>query len=493
MLIEPAAWAISANALTATGEMDVDTFCGAGGTTTGIEAATGQPVAIALNHDQDALAMHRVNHPDALHLRSHVWRAHPGDLRTLAPVRIAWFSPDCVHHSKAKGGRPLTKPAERTSRDLAWIAVAWAKAARPRIIIVENVVEFLDWGPLGADGRPDPKHRGETFRQWLRALRREGYRDIAHRTLAACDYGSPTSRKRLFIIARRDARPVEWPVPTHGPDRPHPHRTAAECIDLGNPGHSIFLTREEGRAAGCRRPLAPKTMARIARGLERFVLGEQAAPFVIPITHAGDHRRGWTLDEPLRTITCANRGEFALVAPRVGFLDRQFTNGRGAALSRPMPTACAGANKSALITLALGPTETTHRPAVEQFLIKYYSDAAQLARIDRPAPTLTTRARLGLVSVASRDYRIEDISLRMLSSRELFTAQGFPPDYRIDTDRNGRRFSKTAQIRLVGNSVCPQVAQAIVATVLATEPRPGRNGRPRPGPDTPWLPDARAG
>lgn len=312
-------------------ELIIDSFAGGGGASTGIELALGRSPDYAINHDAEALAMHAANHPATEHLSRNIWKVDPLEVVGRRPVGLAWFSPDCAHHSKAKGG----KPVKREIRDLAWVVVLWAKRARPRVILLENVEEFRDWGPLveRAPGEwvPCPNRRGETFDRWTGELKRLGYK-VEWRELRACDYGAPTIRKRLFLIARRDGRKIVWPEPTHGAPtdpavlagRKLPWRTAAEIIDWSLPCPSIFMTREEAAAytaaTGVRvnRPLAEKTMARIAKGVQRYVL-EAARPFIVPTTHAGD-TRAHGVDEPARTVTGAHRGELAVVvAPFVSY------------------------------------------------------------------------------------------------------------------------------------------------------------------------------
>lgn len=264
-------------------ELIVDSFAGGGGASTGIELALGRSPDIAINHDAEALALHRINHPETLHLPHNVWKVDPVAVTAGRPVGLLWASPDCKHFSKAKGGRPV----KRNIRDLAWVVVRWARQVRPRVIILENVEEFRGWGPILEDGQPCKDRKGETFKRWEGELKRLGYR-VEHRELRACDYGAPTIRKRLFLIARRDGAPIVWPAPTHGrPEDPEvtagmklPWRTAASIIDWSLPCHSIFLGREEGRAVGVNRPLAEATMARIARGVKRYVL-DAAQPFVV--------------------------------------------------------------------------------------------------------------------------------------------------------------------------------------------------------------------
>ena len=528
-------------------EIDIDSFAGGGGASIGIEAATGRHVDVAINHDAEAIAMHRANHPHTEHYINDIWSVDPADIVAKhGPVRLAWFSPDCTHHSKAKGRAPI-RPKDHRSRDLAWVVVKRARKARPRIIILENVEEFAGWGPVGADGRVSPEQKGQTFELWVAALKKAGYQ-VQWRELRACDYGAPTIRKRLFVVARRDGLPIRWPEPTHGPGL-KPYRTAAECIDWSIPCHSIFLTKEEGRAVGCRRPLAESTMRRIARGVWKYVINS-ANPFIVPITHQGGDRVH-PIDEPLRTVTTAKRGELALCAPYVvpryseregqaprcrsvetpmstivpggnhgrlvaaylaqhntgvtghdarepvstivqkgctqavvaAHLTRQFGNSVGQECDQPAPTTTAGGGgKTGLIAAfmsrqfssnteggqgdLLEPMNTVlaggnHHALVHAFLVKYYGTAIGADLLD-PAPTITTNDRFGLVTVNGLDYEIVDIGMRMLAPKELYAAQGFPSDYEITPEHNGKPLTKTAQVRMCGNSVCPPVAEAMV-------------------------------
>lgn len=283
----------------------VDSFAGGGGASTGIEMALGRSPDIAINHDADALAMHEVNHPETLHLSKNIWKVDPLEAVGNRRVGLAWFSPDCKHFSKAKGGRPV----KRSIRDLAWVVVLWAKRVRPEVIFLENVEEFKDWGPVSEDGKPCALRKGETFKRWAGDLKRLGYK-LQFRELRACDYGAPTIRKRLFMIARRDGRPIVWPEPTHGPPddpdvisgRKLPWCTAAEIIDWSIPCPSIFDTSEEIMAKfGVRaiRPLAEATMRRIARGVVRYVL-EAKKPFIVKFQTGST---GHGIDEPLHTVT----------------------------------------------------------------------------------------------------------------------------------------------------------------------------------------------
>lgn len=338
------------------GEIVVDLFAGGGGASCGIEMALGRPVDVAVNHDPEAVAMHRINHPQTKHYRADVFEVDPRKVTGGRPVGLLWASPDCTFHSKARGAKPI-RSKDKKRRALAWVVTRWAGQVRPRVIKLENVEEFADWGPLVGPPhaqRPCPRRRGRTFRKWVRSLKRLGYQ-VEWRERRACDSGAPTIRKRLYLIARCDGRPIVWPAATHGPGRPLPYRTAAECIDWSEPMLSIFATREEAKAWGRAhkgkgtpvRPLAEATMRRIARGVMRYVVenpepyivgvggragqsperstrvpyqtitakGDAAlvVPNVVHLTHQGA-RRAHSTDEPLPTVTSAQRGEMALVA-----------------------------------------------------------------------------------------------------------------------------------------------------------------------------------
>lgn len=332
-------------------ELIIDNFAGGGGTSTGLEAAFGRPVDIAINHDPEALAMHAMNHPHTKHLCESVWEVDPIAVTRNQPVALVWLSPDCKHFSKAKGGAPV----EKRIRGLAWVALRWAAKCKPRVIMLENVEEFKTWGPLiiDADGkaRPDPAKRGKTFDSFVRQLRAHGYQ-VDWREMRACDFGAPTIRKRFFLVARRDGLPIRWPAPTHGaPTSPAvlaglqaPHRTAAECIDWSLPCPSIF---------GRKRPLADATMRRIAKGIMRYVV-DAANPFIVPLTHQGADRVE-AVDEPMRTVTGANRGERALVTPtlvQTGYGERDGQAPRALDIERPLGTIVSG-GKHALVSAFL--------------------------------------------------------------------------------------------------------------------------------------------
>jgi len=536
-------------------EIIIDNFAGGGGASTGIEQALGRSIDIAINHDPEALSMHAANHPDTRHLCESVWAVDIAAVVAGRPVALCWFSPDCKHFSKAKGG----KPVEKHIRGLAWVALKWAGIAKPRVIVLENVEEFQDWGPL-VDDRPCPRRKGMTFKRWVTQLRNLGYA-VDWRELRACDFGAPTIRKRLFVIARRDGEPITWPDQTHAPEGDmfcEPYRTAADCIDWNLPCASIFLSKEEGRAVGVNRPLAEATMRRIARGVKRYVI-DAAEPFIVSLTHQGGDRTE-SIHEPFRTVTGARRGEKALVTPFlakhyggvigsdlrepvstvtsidhnalvVPHITRFNQNGEGHGMREPFDTVMAGAPRFGMVAaflssyygaksasdargsaindpIATQPTENrhalvashlmklrgtcrdgqpidepmatvsaqgTHLSEVRAFLMKYYG-TDQNPRLQDPMPTITSKDRMALVMVHGHPYVIADIGMRMLAPRELFRAQGFPDGYIINRGRSvqtGRwtGLSKTAQVRMCGNSVSPPLAEAIVRAQFGTKAR----------------------
>ncbi|AKF06043.1 C-5 cytosine-specific DNA methylase [Sandaracinus amylolyticus] len=473
-------------------ELVVDLFAGGGGASEGIARALGRHPDIAVNHDPAAIAMHAANHPTTVHYCESVFRVTPREVVGGRPVGLLWASPDCTHFSKSKGG----KPRKKKIRGLAWVVVRWARDVAPRVIALENVEEFADWGPLGPDDRPDKARAGQTFRAFVRKLERYGYR-VEHRILVAADYGAPTTRKRLFLVARRDGQPITWPEPTHARSGrgPRAWRTAAEVIDWSIPCPSIFE-----RA----RPLADATLRRIAAGVRRYVI-DAARPFIVPVTHPRD-ARVHSIDEPVRTVTAANRGELALIAPtlvQTGYGERDGQAPRVPGLDKPLGTVVAGAAKHALVAAfvtkhyggvvghelgrALGTVTTQdHHSLSVAHLEKFYGTAAG-ADVREPMPTITAggqhiaavrtllaRYEAGadpLLSIDGEAFAIVDIGMRMLVPRELFRAQGFGDHYIIDpvVDRPLRNggvlrlpMTKTEQIAKAGNSVCPPLAEAIV-------------------------------
>ena len=299
--------------------LDLVWFAGGGGSSEGARQALGKSVDYALNHNPVALAMHEANSPETMHLCADVWDVAPGELEPGRPIRSMWFSPDCTHFSKARGSAPVS---ERI-RGLAFCIVPWARERRPDVILVENVEEFRDAGPLlqpphARAGYPDPERKGEHFRLLNDQLADEGYKG-EWRELVAADFGAPTTRKRLYGVFRRDGLPIVWPPRTHAPRKDakrlglKPWRGFCEVADWSQPCPSIFLTPEEAKALGVKRPLAPATERRIAKGIDRFVIS--GTPFIVPIINRGTVNGTRPTDEPIRTITAAKGGEFMMAEP----------------------------------------------------------------------------------------------------------------------------------------------------------------------------------
>lgn len=377
------------------GELIVDNFAGGGGASTGIELATGYSVDIAINHDPEAIKMHRANHPNTKHYCENVWAVDPVKACNGHPVGLAWFSPDCKHFSKAKGG----KPKDKNIRGLAWVALRWAGLVRPRVIMLENVEEFKTWGPLNRRHHPIKAKQGKTFERFVQQLRELGY-EVEFRELIAVDYGAPTMRKRFFMIARCDGKPIVWPEPTHGPADSEevkagllkPYVGAYTQIDFSRPCPSIFDTSEEIKEKyGIRavRPLAQKTMDRIARGLKKFVL-DNPEPFIIQCNHGGE-RRPNDIREPMPTIT--GKHGYGIVEPKiVPYIGTNTTNHPGGNCKNPIHTITTG-NQQCLIS----PT-----------LIQYYSgtskDEVRGQSIEEPIMTVDGSNRYGLVTSFLHKY-----------------------------------------------------------------------------------------
>ncbi|AVD82651.1 DNA methyltransferase [Pseudomonas sp. SWI6] len=570
-------------------EIVVDFFCGGGGAGTGLEMGLGRPVTVAKNHSPAAISMHTANHPAARHFTTDVFEGDPDE--ECQGRAVGWFhmSPDCTHHSQAAGGQPR----KREIRNLSWIGLKWAGKKKPRVISLENVKQILQWGPLiakrdKATGRvmkldgtlaaigervpvqqqflvPDPKRRGITWRRFVQLLEGMDYQ-VEWRIIKACDFGAPTSRERLFMIARCDGQPIVWPEPTHAKNPAKGQqkwRTAADCIDWSVPSKSIFGRKKE---------LAAATLRRVAKGMKKFVLdnpqpfivpianwsGElaqsaheplrtvtswprggsfaMASPVVLPATHQGADRVN-DPTAPLPTVTAANRGELMMAAAHLvkfrfnsegtaitdpvptitsggnykrpagaahamgvctafieqangGFnttpakgADEPLTtvtntgsqqrlvtaslatlrrNCVGRAVDEPVPTMTAGAEHHALVEYKLSPEHEEGALRVAAFLISYYG-TENISAADAPAPTVTTKDRLGLVTVFVRGtpYVIVDICLRMLQPHELYRAQGFPASYIIDKGADGKPFTKTEQVHMCGNSVSPPPMAAL--------------------------------
>lgn len=459
-------------------EIAVDNFAGGGGASTGLEMALGRSVDIAINHDPAAIDMHKVNHPNTTHYCESVWDVDPVVACAGRPVGLAWFSPDCKHFSRAKGATPVNKEI----RGLAWVAVRWAMSVPVRVFMLENVSEFLSWGPvvyINKKPRPCPARKGETFDgfikalttglkpthpTWLEAVRAlniefnlvEKYKlfkglgyCIEHKLLKMSDYGVPTSRERLFIVARNDGAPISWPIPTHG----NPEsglikvKTAADVIDWSIPVKSIFERT---------RPLAEKTMIRIAKGIEKYIINDPD-PFIVPREHVapfvtehanGSNQRNMALNEPLRTL-CAQvkGGHFALVTSHIVKLRGDNT---GHKTNEPLHTISAGGN---------------HLGEVQTFLIKYFGTSNAQSALE-PLGTITTKDRYGVVMIRGSKYQIIDIGMRMFEPHELYAAMGFPASYKIAFNSEGKKNTKQNQVARCGNAVCPPAAAALVTANL---------------------------
>ncbi len=508
-------------------EIIVDNYAGGGGASKGIHVGVGRHVDIAINHDPVAIEMHKANHPETEHYCESVWDVDPVSACRGRPVGLAWFSPDCRHFSKAKGGAPV----KQNIRGLAWVAIRWAALVPVRILMLENVEEFKTWGPLKSDPngqlKPCKKLKGQIFKGFIAALStglslddRIVWKDVyqslfannfnlneklrifkaikhglgyqvEHDVLQACDYGAPTIRKRLFMVARNDGESIVWPAKTHG-EGLKPYATAADIIDWRIPTRSIFNRK---------RPLAAKTMSRIAKGIDKYLINSDK-PFIAPETcktsfiteHAnGSSQRNMSSSEPLRTI-CAQvkGGHFAVVEPKLepvtelsaAFIDRQFGASSGNDIANPLGTITSGGGgKSALITSHMikfrgdnighgtdEPVHTisaggTHIGEVRAFLVGYYG-AENTYSCNEPLSTVTCKDRFGIVTIHGDDYQIVDIGMRMLTPAELFAAQGFPSDYVIEHDTKGNKLTKAAQVAKCGNAVCPPVATALVQANL---------------------------
>lgn len=537
-------------------ELVVDLFAGGGGASTGIEAAIGRPVDIAVNHNPEAISMHEANHPQTTHYCESVWDVDPRIVCAGRPVGLLHASPDCRHFSQAKGGQPR----DRAIRSLSWVVHRWAGAVRPKVITLENVEQILTWSPLVAKRCPDTgrviktcggvaepgervpvdqqflvpckRRKGRNWQHFVDGLRRMGYA-VQWRKIIAADFGAPTTRERLFLVARCDGQPIVWPEPTHHRKPARGQRrwpAAASVMDWSIPCPSIFERAK---------PLAEATLRRIARGVAKFVV-ESGDPFIVPIANwSRDGSHG--VSEPLRTITCKpDGGSFSVVAPtlvtmghgegsgptkRAGTGTRPVTDpmntitasgggvgtacaylmqanggfnatvGRdlrepvstvtntgsqqqlvtahlatlrhhstGTPADAPLTTIAAGGEHHAIVQTTLAPVDEARALRVAAFLVTYYG-AGQPVDLRDPMDTITTRDRLALVTVVLRGvpHVIVDIGLRMLSPRELYRAQGFPADYIIDRTAGGKPLTKSAQVRMCGNSVSPAPMRALIA------------------------------
>lgn len=424
-------------------DLIIDCFAGGGGASVGIEMALGRQVDIAINHDPDAILMHKTNHVDTLHLTEDIFKV---DLKKYVKdkhVALMWASPDCTSHSKAKGG----KPRERGLRILPWAVFKHAKAILPDVILIENVEEIQQWGPLDAAGQPIKERRGEDYKKFITAMKSLGYA-FDCRELVAADYGAPTTRKRWYAIFRRDGKEIVWPEPSHFKNHEPKWKECGDYIDWSDLGKSIFDRPK---------PLADATMKRIANGIKKYII-DNPTPYVVKSknaiafliqyhgeTKAGD-ARGQLLTEPIKTIDTSNR--YGLVT---AFITKFYKSGIGQGCDEPLHT----------ITTSPG-----HFGLISAFLIKYYGSGGSCQTLDRPLDTITTKDRFGLVNVVieieGEQYIIKDIFLRMLKPEELKLMQGFPEDYIIDRDYNFKTYPIAKQVARIGNSVVPIMAQKLV-------------------------------
>lgn len=380
----------------------IDLFAGGGGASTGIEM-TGMKVDIAIDHDPEAIELHKLNHPNTVHYTCDVWEVDPIEATKGQQVQLLWASPDCKHFSKAKGG----KPVEKNIRSLAWVVVDWAKKVRPEVIMLENVEEFKTWGPLDENNRPDKKRKGETFEKFITSLKNLGY-NVEWKELRACDYGAPTIRKRLFIVARCDGKRIVFPERTHNDPGSvevkkgihKPWVPASEVIDFSIHCPSIFSRKK---------PLVEATMNRIFEGIRRFVVNPDK-----------------------RLIINKNKAVF---------IAKHYSGVIGSSCNEPLATV----------------TTIDHNALVVASLQGHFGENIE-SSLSEPVGTVTTKDRFGLVivNINGQEYKVTDIGMRMLTPRELFNAQGFPKNYIIDG------LKKTAQVRMCGNSVCPPIAEALV-------------------------------
>lgn len=590
----------------------IDLFAGGGGASEGIRAALGRDPDVAVNHDPEAISMHTVNHHDTMHFTADVFEVDPMTIWPEYPVGLLWASPACTHFSKARGSKPVCKQL----RSLAWIVVKWARLRKPAQIYLENVEEFLSWGPVLDDGQPCPIRKGETFKRFVADLEKLGYY-VEWREVKAHEYGAPTIRKRLFMVARCDGKEIVWPEPTHGDPKSlevksgkhKPFRTAAEIIDWSIPGNSIFMNTEEIKAKKLRikRPLKDTSLRRIGKGLSKFVF-KNPDPYTVdqswivkyykgvvgssindplPTVTTADHNalstaklapfvstyfgerngeadgRGTTLDKPLSTITSGGM-RHSLISPVLIGIDngssksaswspeaplttivtenrhalveshlvqlphivRDFKSSIGSSMNDPIGTITTQGNGKAALCVShavkfrgtnygypmTDPVHTItaagmHQGLVTSYLNSFYGNAEDIgSSMDDPLRTVMTKdrfgkvdivldpvtgalwdsetmeriiavrefiqtycgddlsddERMGIVMIKGLRYQIVDISLRMLKPRELYNAQGFRPDYIIDRTVDHKPITGTAQVRMVGNSVCPPAAEAII-------------------------------
>ena len=424
-------------------DLIIDCFAGGGGASVGIEEALGRKVDIAINHDPQAIKMHKVNHPTTKHLTEDIFNVDLEKYVKGRDVSLMWASPDCTSHSKAKGGQPRNSGL----RILPWAVHKHASIVKPRVIIMENVEEIQDWGALDENGYPIPERKGEEYQRFVNAMKSLGY-DFDCRELVAADYGAPTSRKRWYAVLRNDGKKIVFPRQTHSKDG-YFYEKWKECgdyIDWSDLGKSIFDRPK---------PLAEATQRRIAFGIKKYII-DNPEPYIVKnkdavafmIQYHGEQKygdsRGQLLTEPLKTIDTSNR--YGLVT---AFITKFYKTGIGQSLSEPIHT----------ITTSAG-----HFGVVSAFLVKYYGQGCGQV-MNEPLGTITTKDRFGLVTVliGGEPYLIRDIHLRMLKPEELKVLQGFPEDYIIDRDIDWNPYPIKDQVARIGNSVVPIMAREIVS------------------------------
>lgn len=470
----------------------IDCFAGGGGASVGIEMALGKPVDIAINHDPQAIRMHKTNHPQTLHLTEDIFKVDLEKYVASRNVALMWASPDCTSHSKAKGGQPR----KQGLRILPWAVYKHAKKILPDVIIMENVEEIQQWGPLDENGKIISERKGEEYKRFINSMQSLGY-DFDSKELVAADYGAPTTRKRWYAIFRRDGRPIVWPEPTHsktGTDRKKKWVPVSSVLDFSDIGKSIF---------GRKKPLAENTMRRTARGLEKFVFNNPE-PFIIQVNHSGNNFRGQSIHDPMPTIT--QKHGFGVVTPYmiqyhsettkngvrgqtvtdplqtidtsnryglvIAFLEKFYKSGTGQRLAEPIHTITTSPGHFGQVSVlavdwnklqAAGIDEETAQKAtwVSQFIMEYYGCGIGQSLND-PLHTIMTKDRFALITVLGNEYAILDIFLRMLTPEELKLAQGFPRDYIIDRDYNWQKYPVCEQVKRIGNSVVPIMAEALV-------------------------------
>ncbi len=473
-------------------DLIIDCFAGGGGASVGIEMALGRPVDIAINHDPEAIRMHTVNHPNTLHLTEDIFSVDLQKYIKDRHVALMWASPDCTSHSRAKGG----KPRKHGLRILPWAVYKHAKAILPDVIIMENVEEIQQWGPLDKKGYPIKERKGEEYQKFIRCMKSIGY-IFDSRELVAADYGAPTTRKRWYAVFRRDGRGIVWPDPTHskgGVNGLMPWEPIYKYLDLWDLGKSIF---------GRKKPLADNTMRRIARGLEKFVF-QNSDPFIVQVNHGGENFRGQGIHDPLPTLTSKN--EHCLVSPLLiqyhsettkkevrgqavtepvqtidtsnrhglvmAFLSKFYNTTVGQPVTEPVHTITASPGHFGSVSVLAAGWENLRAAGIDretaqkctwvsQFIMEYYGCGTG-QEIDSPLHTIVTKDRFALVTILGNEYVILDILLRMLNPEELKLGQGFPADYIIDRDIDYRPYPQKEQVARIGNSVVPVMAKKLV-------------------------------